>query len=132
VQEEQQGRRAPVRSIVAARDQIDSYRRSALPSLQTNSPADAQAVDLFLRSLDGAITGAGGRGGTPAGTVAQDLRPADAPQTGGDVLRQSIQQDRDRDEATSPNRQPRTDTGGRTGGDVSKDAAGTGQTPSPR
>jgi hypothetical protein len=135
VREEQQGRRAPIRGIVAARDQIDAYRRSALEPLRTDSPADAQAVDLFLRSLDNAVVGMGmgtAGGGAAPGTVAQDLRPDDAPKTGGDVLKQSIKETRDRDEAPSPTRQPRTDNVPRTGGDVAKDAIQKDQTPSPR
>jgi hypothetical protein len=134
---DRQNGRVPLQSIPSARNQIDSYRQITLEPLRTNSPADAVAVDLFLRSLDNALAGMvqaplrAGAGGTPTPPPQpQDLRPADAPKTGGDVLKQAIE--RNRDETAAPDRQPRTDNAPRTRGEKSTDAAPGDRTPPPR
>ncbi len=94
VQETQGNQRPSVRSIVAARDEVENFAVPALERLRSESPADAAGLEVFLQSLDHHLANLG-TPGTPTVAPAQaDLTPDDAPKTGGDVLRESIREGR--------------------------------------
>ena len=91
--QESHGRKHPsIRSVVQARDALDGFAQPALDRLRSDKSDDAQGMEDFLNSLDHALVLAGtdARPTTNAPPAHGDIRPDDAPKSGGDVLRESI------------------------------------------
>lgn len=104
-EEQKQNGRASVRSVVAAREKLAAFGGSALEQLRTSSPADAAGLEVFLYSLDRALTAMANTVAAPnPGRV--NLTPENAPRTGGQVLKNEIEKNR-KDETPKQQNPPR-------------------------
>jgi len=123
------GRRGSIRRIVRARERLSDYAVPALQQIRTERPQDEEDFVRYVRSLDLALRAlaenrgqtenrgdgpigqapAGAPAGTPGRPPARDVDPNDTPKTGGDVLQQTIRQDRDVKEGAPVPLEPKSD-----------------------
>ena len=87
--------RATVADVVAARNRLNDYGHRALDSIREKQPASVRDLAHFLNSLDFALLSMG-EAPRPVGSI--DLRPDDAPKTAGDVLKDSIKDEKSKDQ----------------------------------
>lgn len=99
-QEQKENGRASVRSVVAAREKLAAFAGTALERLRADSPADAAGLEVFLYSLDRALVAMANNAATGPGRI--NVTPDDAPKTGGEVLKEGIEKDRERGTAATP------------------------------
>jgi len=109
--------RAAVSDVIAAQDRVRDYASKAMDHLK-GQPAEASGLVTFLASLDYALTTMGD-GHRATGPTA--VRPDNAPKSGGDVLKDTIERDTPKGEPGT--RRPDADSpaGPKSGGDVLKD-----------
>ena len=109
------GGRAPIRDVVDARDKLYAYGNKAMQQVHTNDPPNASGVARFLNSLDHALL-AMGQGPTAASNANSAVNPAaagvnkldNAPRSAGDVLRDTIQDDKKANQPVPPAPAPRS------------------------
>ena len=95
------GDRVPVRDIVAARNALSDYAVPAADKFEANDKQDyddfvhyVQSLDAGLRNLDRTSAVANARQAPEAPAVPLNIKPDDAPKSGGDALKKAVVDDK--------------------------------------
>ncbi|CAN5909223.1 hypothetical protein BH23PLA1_BH23PLA1_20860 [soil metagenome] len=92
--------RAPVSAVVDAKEKLEDFGRDAVQNLQEQDNSEAaEEIARFVQNVDYALSNFVNTTPRMDSTV---KAPPDAPKTGGDVLKESIQSDRQDNAGTQP------------------------------